>query len=349
VLEDNARYLRIFHKFMQSYRTILLTLIKHIHNVENNDGNVTRNSLSTNIQELLTVYYTNKENIRNVKDCMEMTFHRTKLRTAKDTQRMICLMRDICIDFCDYDCIDKDTPLSSDKDDSELNEEERLLKILNLTLKRCPLESKTPRDMRIQLSDFSDMDFAFLFQKGISHLESYYDPIMEFMFYITRNYASQNIDHLLGWKNMPLDDFRNRIMACELDREHVANCICFEERSTAYPLITFTPIMRDKLDWLKIHILDERTSIEWISKFLMAVTGSPYLHDNTKIILEPVLYPVISYYVSHTCYNQIDVSPDVVGCPGLTQDELEHLSPYEIFIKNITDGLIAHRDHMNLA
>ncbi|MFN9903518.1 MAG: hypothetical protein ACK55Z_33045, partial [bacterium] len=80
-------------------------------------------------------------------------------------------MRDICIDFCDYDCIDKDTPLSSDKDDSELNEEERLLKILNLTLKRCPLESKTPLDMRIQLSDFSDMDFEFLFQKGISHLE----------------------------------------------------------------------------------------------------------------------------------------------------------------------------------
>ena len=136
------------------------------------------------------------------------------------------------------------------------------------------------------------------------------------------------------------------VMSMDIDRKHIAD---FIELSPSIEEGRRKTLLKNKVMWLKEHILDETTPIQWIQDFLKAVTGSSYLHGDSTIEVEAVQFNKNSYCTSHTCINQLDVSPEHNDLPGVSDDELVLMDPKTIFIQNLSDGLVAHSNHMTLA
>jgi len=188
----------------------------------------------------------------------------------------------------------------------------------------------------------------FITTKCIKYLKSLYDPAIEFLFYIRRAYDSdiQNENGGVQWNRFNSSTLQNMVMSMDIDRKHIADII---ELSPNIVEQHKTTLLEDKVMWLKEHILDETTPTQWIQDFLKAVTGSSYLHGDSTIIVEAVLFNKNSYCTSHTCMNQLDVSPEYNDLPGISDDQLVLMDPKTIFIQNISNGLVAHSNHMTLA
>ena len=135
-------------------------------------------------------------------------------------------------------------------------------------------------------------------------------------------------------------------MSTELDRQRVANLIILGH---SHRPTDMNVLLMNKIKWLKEHIIDERTPIEWVHQFLKAVTGSTYLHSDDNIKVVPVHFDRNSYCTSHTCTNQLDVSPVYNDLPGISDEELSLMEPKDIFIRNLSVGLLANNNVMELA
>lgn len=65
-----------------------------------------------------------------------------------------------------------------------------------------------------------------------------------------------------------------------------------------------SPVIRQKVEWLKAHILDENTPQEWVERFLFTVTGQKALSSASKINISVAND---SKCFAHTCFNRLDV------------------------------------------
>jgi hypothetical protein len=82
--------------------------------------------------------------------------------------------------------------------------------------------------------------------------------------------------------------------------------------------------------------------------FLKAVTGSTYLHSDESIKVAPLNFERNRYCTSHTCMNQLDVSPQYNDLPGFSDEELSLIDPKDIFIRNLSEDLLANNNVMEL-
>jgi len=125
-----------------------------------------------------------------------------------------------------------------------------------------------------------------IFEVGMNEIiRKKVDPILEFLFYMKK--AMNEIE----WESC-----EKWIFGEKFDRQQIADCIQLNRTH---------PIMWNRSNNLKRHILDENTSKEWIESFLMTVTGSSEITSSTKIYLQPISEPRIP--VAHTCTSTIDI------------------------------------------
>lgn len=189
----------------------------------------------------------------------------------------------------------------------------------------------------------------FVAQKLIQVLKESYDPIVEFIYYCREKYdALPHIfeEHMDWDKHFGLGADRSMHGLADwligsTSRELVAQGIVYEGDSVAPPLVS------QKIEWLKEHILDPLTSQEWVDGFLRAVTGTSTFSEEIRV--NPVRFDSNRYCTAHTCFNVLDVSSNSNECPGVPEDVRRQMSEKQVFIKNLTDGLLAAQNHALLA
>lgn len=236
-----------------------------------------------------------------------------------------------------------DSPLKREQDDPNEEEKRILLELWALCDKKI-----AHGDSSVLIQNVSQHNIDFITQKCINYLKSLYDPAIEFLFYLRRWYDS-NVDNEISggvqWNKISGEDLQSRIMSTDLDRQHVANLICLDPSRRERDM---SPLFMNKIKWLKEHIVDESTPIEWVRQFLKAVTGSSYLHSDDSIKVTPLNFERNSYCTSHTCTNVLDVSPQYNDLPGISDEELRVMDPKDIFIRNLSEGLLANNNVMEL-
>ena len=200
-----------------------------------------------------------------------------------------------------------------------------------------------PSGKRKHLTPIDKNILNFMYRDLLSYLDSLYYPIVEFLYYFQKKCGapySGNRKNSMNYK-FNFETLGNTIMCDTISREQIAASIILNDGLVKEEM---TPLFLLKIEWLKEHIMDEATEELWVEKFLKAVTGSSFFIPGNEIKIQPVLFPRNAYYTSHTCFSQLDISPDVNECPGFS-----HEDPKRVFIQNLTDGLLMSTHHMLLA
>jgi len=198
-------------------------------------------------------------------------------------------------------------------------------------------------------------EVIYLARKLIQVLKEAYDPIIEFIFYFRQKYdaLSHVFEENLLWDKIFAENGEGpgfglaASLLGSTSRELIARGIVYHDSNggDAVP----PPLVLQKIEWLKEHILDHSTSEAWVEGFVRAVTGTSTFSDEIKV--NGVEFHANRYCTAHTCFNLLDVSLNTNECPGISEasDVRRQMSEKEVFIKNLTDGLLASQHEALLA
>ncbi len=111
-------------------------------------------------------------------------------------------------------------------------------------------------------------------------------------------------------KVTPYDRVSKEFQGEILDRDDIISRIYLQN---IYQDGMYTAV-RKKIQYLKEHIADPTTTLDWLKKFVFCVTGQTTLIASSKINIQPVA--TRGYCIAHTCFNSLDV-PNTHQTPPL--------------------------------
>ena len=341
-------WIKKYHPFVQTMQEIMIQLGIVTNSHEDNSRN---NMLLKQIALFYKFFYVKKPNPSSLEDCFAMVVNIPDDDMGRIEGFYIFLHEILDLIFLGnlwdetyYDSQDISTEdfliphnsLYSSNDDDDLYKDKYMF------IKTMFNIQKLKTNSRLRLPQ--DQIILFLYIVFMNQLMKNYFVVVDFIHYLRIEYERKFKD-ILKWDQIPPQRLSEAIMSVTTRQDIVKSIIVSNE---SHPRQR-TSLIMSKLQWLKEHILDPSTNDQWITMFLKAVTGSSVLQSNCQIILQPVLYHDNRYATTHTCFNTIDICCRTNDCPGLSPQEKRLMSPKEIFIKNITDGPIAYREHTLLA
>lgn len=164
-----------------------------------------------------------------------------------------------------------------------------------------------------------------------SILIPYIEPFFEFLCFFIEEAEEKFPNYEVYCRNPEL------ILGKEFDRDTVANCIVVCKTPTKY--------LEDRIHFLKQHIKDPTTPIDWVKRFIAAVTGVEALNSSTQIKING--QPNYLIPSSHTCNQTLDIyegpHQNYTYAPYDT-----HLDVKQRFIASISDNIIKQNTGFDL-
>jgi len=149
-------------------------------------------------------------------------------------------------------------------------------------------------------------------------------PYLEFNFHFIKE-AQTNFKHYKQYLRNP-----SLLMGEEFDRVRIAESIVSSQEG-------MTQEIQDRITFLKTHIRNEFTSIEWVQKFLASITGSITANSSGRIKVKGI--PTFRLPTAHTCIKTLVLFNGPHEEYRYLPEETE-ISDSERFIQSITDSLI---------